>query len=109
MRRKNPDAPAHTLCDSVIQSLGRIEELIRSGFYALDGIKPTAEGAECRCPPCLSGVTHIELFQQSYAEEEFFHDELSQDSQPDTADPKMQKDLHRSGVCYVSNPLLPGF
>ncbi|KAF8453353.1 hypothetical protein BGX38DRAFT_1141635 [Terfezia claveryi] len=97
MRRKLPESTSQTLCDSITQSLDRIEALIKGGFNALDGAKPTAEGSECHCPPCLSGMTHTELFQKSYGEEELFQEELSRDSQPDATDPKMQKRLHKSG------------
>ncbi|KAF8420244.1 hypothetical protein EV426DRAFT_675660 [Tirmania nivea] len=97
MRRKYPDTPSQTLFDSITQSLDRIEALIKGRFNAVDSVKSTLEGTECHCPPCLSGMTHTELFQQSYAEEELFHDEQSREKQLDATDPKMQKVLHKSG------------
>jgi len=104
MRRILPDTPSQTLCDSITQSLDRIEALIKDRFNALDGVRSTTEGIECHCPPCLSGMTHTELLQQSYGEEDLFHEELFRDSEPDATDPKMQKRLHKSGVCCIIPP-----
>ena len=108
MRRKLPDTPTQTLCDSITQCLDRIEMIIKDGSNELDGLKSTAEVTECNCPPCLSGMTHTEFFQQSYGEEELFHKEPSRDRQPDENDPKMQKRLHKSGVCYMIPNHPPG-